>query len=163
MAKIGDRIVEKAFEALDTAPEGIRHAELVRRVVESDRSFKKNHVVGRVVGLIGRFPDRVYKPSRGLYRLTKYREPDTGQLKEELVPQQPRKFREEDFYAPFADWLVDEMEECTKAIALGGNRFRDRWGTPDVIGKRESKRSDIVQAPAREYYLLRSSRTQRSS
>ena len=39
------------------------------------------------------------------------------------------------------------MEECTKAIALGGNRFRDKWGTPDVIGKRESKRSDIIQAP----------------
>ena len=23
----------------------------------------------------------------------------------------------------------------------------DKWGTPDVIGKRESKRSDIIQAP----------------
>lgn len=43
--------------------------------------------------------------------------------------------------------LVNEMEECTKAIPLGGNRFRDKWGTPDVIGKRESKRSDIIQAP----------------
>ncbi len=30
---------------------------------------------------------------------------------------------------------------------MGGNRFRDKWGTPDVIGKRESKRSDILQAP----------------
>jgi len=30
---------------------------------------------------------------------------------------------------------------------LGGNRFRDKWGTPDVIGKRESRRSDILQAP----------------
>lgn len=39
------------------------------------------------------------------------------------------------------------MEECTKAIALGGKRFGDKWGTPDVIGKRESKRSDIIQAP----------------
>jgi hypothetical protein len=24
---------------------------------------------------------------------------------------------------------------------------RDKWDTPDVIGKRESKRSDIIQAP----------------
>jgi hypothetical protein len=30
---------------------------------------------------------------------------------------------------------------------LGGNRFKDKWGTPDVIGKKESKRSDIIQAP----------------
>jgi len=39
------------------------------------------------------------------------------------------------------------MEECTKAIPLGGNIFKDKWGTPDVIGKRESRRSDIVQGP----------------
>jgi len=36
--------------------------------------------------------------------------------------------------SPFADYLVKELEECTKAIPLGGNRFQDRWGTPDVIG-----------------------------
>ena len=42
---------------------------------------------------------------------------------------------------------MNETEECTKAVALGGNRFRDKWGTPDVLGKRESKRSDIIQAP----------------
>jgi hypothetical protein len=30
--------------------------------------------------------------------------------------------------------LVNDLEECTKAIPLGGNRFQDRWGTPDVIG-----------------------------
>jgi len=43
--------------------------------------------------------------------------------------------------------LVNEVEECTKAIALGGKKFRDKWETLDVIGKRESKRSDIIQAP----------------
>src|SRR6266849_6634974 len=75
----------------------------------------------------------------------KLRAADTDQLKEELIPKQPEKCKEEDFYQPFADWLVNEMEECTKAIVLGGNRFRDKWGTPDVIGKRESKRSDIIQ------------------
>ena len=42
---------------------------------------------------------------------------------------------------------MNETEECTKAVALGGNRFRDKWGTPDVLGKRESKRSDIIKAP----------------
>ena len=63
------------------------------------------------------------------------------------LPAGKAKIKEEQFYEPFADWLVNEMEECTKAIVLGGNRFRDKWGTPDVIGKRESKRSDIIQAP----------------
>jgi hypothetical protein len=76
-----------------------------------------------------------------------FRDKETDQLKPELVPTPLKKIREEDFYAPFADWLVNDLEECTKAISLGGNRFRDKWGTPDVIGKRESKRSDILQAP----------------
>ena len=147
MATIGERIVEKAFEVLDVTPEGVRYSDLVRRVLELDDSFKPNTVHGNVWNLDERFSDRVYKPSRGLYRLIKYREPGTDQLKEELVPKQPKKYKEEEFYEPFADWLVNEMEECTKAIALGGNRFRDKWGTPDVIGKRESKRSDIIQAP----------------
>lgn len=51
------------------------------------------------------------------------------------------------FYEPFADWLKNEAEDCTKAIALGRNKFKDKWGTPDVIGVRESLRSDIVKAP----------------
>ena len=33
----------------------------------------------------------------------------------------------------------------TLAISLGGNKFKDKWGTPDVVGKRESRRSDIIQ------------------
>ncbi len=30
---------------------------------------------------------------------------------------------------------------------MGGNVFRDKWGTPDVIGIREAKRSDIIKPP----------------
>jgi len=147
MAKIGERIITKAFEILDANPEGLRYSELVRRIAAEDASFNTNTIHGNVWNLQEQYPDRVYKPSRGLFRLTKFRDPDTDQLKEELVPKQPKKVKEEDFYEPFADWLVNEIEECTKAIPLGGNRFRDKWGTPDVIGKRESKRSDIIQAP----------------
>jgi hypothetical protein len=64
-----------------------------------------------------------------------------------VVPRGKTKLKEEDFYQPFADWLVNEMEECTKAIALGNKTFKDKWGTPDVVGKREQKKTDIVQAP----------------
>ncbi len=147
MAKIGERIINKAFEILETNPKGIRYSDLVRRVASSDPSFNTNYIVGKVVGLPEQYPNRVYKPGRGLFRLTKYREPGTDQLKEELVPKQPEKIKEEDFYRAFADWLVNETEECTQAIPLGGSRFRDKWGTPDVIGIRKSRPSDIIQAP----------------
>ena len=147
MATIGERIISKAFEILKENPEGSRYSELVRKIAASDGSLKTNTIHGNVWNLHEQFPTKVYKPSRGLFRLSEYRDPDTDQLKDDLVPKQPTKIKEEDFYEPFADWLVNDVEECTKAIALGGNRFRDKWGTPDVIGKRESKRSDIIQAP----------------
>ena len=92
-------------------------------------------------------PDKIYKPSRGLFRLVEFRSRETDQLEEKLISKQPKKIKEEDFYSSFADWLVNELEECSKAIPLGGNRFKDKWGTPDVIGKKESLRSDIIQAP----------------
>jgi hypothetical protein len=147
MAKIGDQIVQRAFEVLTAKPEGVRYAELVRGVLNLDGTFKVNTVHGNVWNLDERFPEKVYKPSRGLFRLTTFRAIDTDGLKDDLVAKPLKKFREDEFYEPFADWLLNETEECTKAIALGGNRFRDKWGTPDVIGKRESKRSDIIQAP----------------
>ena len=147
MVTIGEKIVGKAFDVLESNPDGVRYSDLVREVQNRDDSFKQNTVNGNVWNLHEQFPEKVYKPSRGLFRLMKFRDPDTDQLKEELVPKQPKKIKEEGFYEPFAEWLVNEVEECTKAISLGGNRFRDKWGTPDVIGKRESMRSDIIQAP----------------
>lgn len=147
MSTIGEQIADKALDILAKNPEGLRYAELVRQVSAANGSFKTNTIHGNVWNLQEQFPGKVYKPSRGLFRLLEFRDPETDQLKAELVPKQPRKVKEEDFYEPFAEWLVSELEECTKAISLGGNRFRDKWGTPDVIGKRESKRSDIIQAP----------------
>ncbi len=147
MAKIGERIIELGFNVLERNPEGVRHSELIRQISDADKTLNTNSIMGSIWNLQDRFPEEVYKPSRGLFRLVKYRDPDTDQLKEELVPKEAKRVREEEFYAPFADWLVNDVEECTKAIALGGSRFRDKWGTPDVIGKRESKRSDIIQAP----------------
>ena len=57
------------------------------------------------------------------------------------------KIREEDFYDAFGEWLINELEECTRSISVGGNRFKDKWGTPDVVGVREARRSDIIKPP----------------
>jgi hypothetical protein len=147
MATIGQRITDKALEILDRNPDGVRYSELVRQIAAADNSLKIDSVYITVSYLPADCPDRVYKPSRGLYRLTKYRDPGTDQLREDLLPETPQRVKEEDFYEPFARWLVEDVEECTKAIPLGGNRFRDKWGTPDVVGKWESRRSDIIPAP----------------
>lgn len=144
---ITEQIKKEALRFLGERPDGIRYAELVRLIQDATPTFKVNTIHGSVWDLDRRFPKKVYKPSRGLFRLTEFRDPDTEQLKEELVQRPPERVKEEDFYEPFKDWLLNDLEECTKAISLGGNKFKDKWGTPDVIGKRESKRSDIIQAP----------------
>lgn len=87
-----------------------------------------------------------FLPTRGLYKAVKFK--DTGEESKELAKKiRDEKIKEEDFYEAFGEWLVNELEECTKVTALGGNRFRDKWGTPDVIGIREAKRSDIIKPP----------------
>jgi hypothetical protein len=140
-----DKITSKAIAFLETEPNGIRYSDLVRRIHQEFPDIPINTIKGAVWNLDARFPQSVYKPARGLFRHTKYREKIVG---EEVAPALPiARAREQGFYRPFADWLVNEVEECTKAIALGGNKFRDKWGTPDVIGIREPRKSDILKPP----------------
>ena len=91
-------------------------------------------------------PQWVWKPSKGLYRHTDFREPVSLEQRSCLAGVPEQKIREEQFYRPFADWLRNDAEDVTHAIPLGGALFRDRWGTPDVIGKKESRRSDVIKA-----------------
>jgi len=143
---IRDRIKQQAVELIKAHPQGLRYSELFRMLREGPPSFNAGTINSTIWNLDVVRPEAVWKPSKGLYRHTAYKEPeaadDTG-----ARPAPQVKIREEQFYAPFSDWLKNEAEEVTQAIPLGGNIFRDRWGTPDVIGKRESKRSDVIKAP----------------
>lgn len=145
MATRKEKIIAKAIEIVKSNPNGIRYSDLVRGIHEEFPEIPVNTIHGTVWNLETRVPDEVYKPARGLFRHVEFREEEIGEERE--TPPEIVRIREEEFYEPFANWLVNELEECTKAIPLGGNKFRDRWGTPDVIGKREPRRSDIVKAP----------------
>jgi len=138
-------IVPKAVEILKGNPSGVRYTALLRKLQEELPDIPRNTIEGTIWNLETRLPGEVYKPARGLFRHTIFREDVTAE--EQPLPPSAAKVKEEEFYKPFADWLVSELEECTKAIPLGGNRFRDRWGTPDVIGIREPRKSDIIKPP----------------
>jgi len=145
--KITERSFATALKLLDENPTGLKFGELRAKLKEKDENFKPNTIGGCIWNLDARFPEDVYKPSKGLFRLTKYKK-----IEEAEAPVTPPKVakglvKEEDFYKPFAEWLMNEVEDVTEAIALGKNKFKDRWGTPDVIGKRESRRSDIIKGP----------------
>jgi len=147
---ITEHIRKIALKVLESRSEGIRYSELRTAILKENPSFNSNTVSGATWDLDATYPNEIYKPDRGVFRLLKFKEEIITQPDEPIIKRKNVKanaISEEDFYKPFADWLINELEECTKAIALGGNIFRDKWGTPDVVGVRESKRSDIIQFP----------------
>ncbi|MGC9145996.1 MAG: hypothetical protein ACP5GS_07815 [Nitrososphaeria archaeon] len=135
-----ENIRKKALQLLEKEPNGIRYSDLVNKI-ESEMGENRNTIAGSIWDLEKTYPELVYKPERGLFRHTKFKD---------TIPEaaQPTlgKIKETDFYRPFADWLVQaNLEDCTKAIPMGGNKFSDKWGTPDVIGINVSSQFDIIK------------------
>lgn len=143
-----DAIIAAAEKILDDKEQGLRFIALRCKIKEQHTSFPLGTITGAIRTIEKDRPDIFYKPDRGLFRLVKYRE-DNGEQQSEpkIATPEVARLQESDFYEPFADWLVNELEECTKAIPLGGNIFGSKWGTPDVIGVRKSKSSDVVKFP----------------
>ncbi len=132
-------IEKEILNFLEQHPEGARYSQIIRYLQEKFPKYPKGTIIGgfRNVILKNSQIDRI---DRGLFQLRKFQN-------QQIKSPKNKNIKEEDFYKAFADWLVNEIEECTNAIPLGGNIFQDKWGTPDVIGIRESKRSDIIQVP----------------
>jgi hypothetical protein len=139
------RIAQKAIELLAQEPDGVRHSVLLRRLQAELPDIPRNTIRGALVGLAELKPQEVYRPARGLFQHAKYREGATAAAVE--VPVTAPQVREEEFYASFAEYLTEDLEECTKCVALGGSAFPGKWGTPDVIGIRRSRETDLVKFP----------------
>jgi hypothetical protein len=123
----------------------LRYSELHAKISAFDTSFNPNTINGSIWKLDAIFPGKVYKPSKGLFRLVKYKPTETDMPESVVISIAAPKIKEEEYYEPFADWLTNEIEDVTVAIPLGRSKFKDKWGTPDVVGKRESRRSDIIK------------------
>ncbi len=141
---LSEVVKSKAIDFLKQNPDGLHWSELLRRikkVIEKDyKQFSDSAVAAALIRIYDKNPDDIfYKPTRGLWCLSEFRPKVSGP---QITPIGKDKSR---FYAPFADWLTHELEDVTRAITIGGNLFKDRWGTPDVVGKRESKHTDIVK------------------
>jgi hypothetical protein len=144
---IRERIRTLAFEILLANPQGLRYSDLHRRIRQADPDLKASTVNTSIWNLDTTHPERVYKPVKGLFRLLAFREAEPVETPSSTPASTQQRIREEVFYPLFANWLKNELEDVTHAIALGGNVFKDRWGTPDVIGKAESRRSDVIKGP----------------
>jgi hypothetical protein len=143
-----DLIISKAIEILLSKPQGVRYTTLQNEILNSLPGINPNSIGGVIWNLDANFPDDVYKADRGLFRHVSFRETHLAEPTAEPVasiPGQQVQLKEEDFYPSFATYLQFELEEVSKAIELGGNTFRDKWGTPDVIGITKPLPSDIIK------------------
>ena len=130
MAKLSvQQIRERAKQIVQESVTGIRYSDLVRRILSEHPETPKNTIHGSVWDLDTRFPDLIHKPSRGLFLPAR-----GGETSPTFVIEPTRLPKEEDFYAPFADWLKSELDEVTVAVPLGGAGLQKKWGTPDVVG-----------------------------
>lgn len=66
------RIYSTALDLLEQHPEGLRWSELLAKIRASDPGFHPKTVNGCVWKLVERFPDKVCKPEKGVFRLRKY-------------------------------------------------------------------------------------------
>ena len=66
---ITSQINKLIFKLLKENPKGLHWSELLKKIKENNPNFHPKTVNGCVWKLLERFPDKVYKPSRGLFRL----------------------------------------------------------------------------------------------
>lgn len=140
MATKQDLIRNKAVELLKNNPHGLRYYALAEELTKYFPDTPENTVYSSVWNIHITRTKEVYKPARGLF---KYRFSEEEEISE--IEKPPPTLREEDFYEPFANWLKDELGECSEAVALGANYLGKKWGTPDVIGIYKPSTRDVIK------------------
>ena len=140
-----EKIIKKAMEILRDRPDGIRYSELFRELKHILIEVPENTIHGTIWDLDKKVAE-IAKPERGIFILKKFiKEGLERKIKE--VEKPVRAINETIFYNSFAEYLESDLEECTKAIPLGGNKFEDKWGTPDVFGVYKFSETDPIRPP----------------
>jgi len=142
---ITETVIEKAKDLLQGEPAGLRYAKLHAAI----RAALPNVNVNTITGSLNRFRSSLpeFNPEKGFYRSPNFTDaepvlaPTSGKIDKQS------QIKEDLFYKPFSEWLTNELQEASKSITLGGNRFKDKWGTPDVIGVLRPKPTDIFTFP----------------
>lgn len=136
---IRKQVQDAALDIIKAHPQGIRWSDLHRAVAQR-LDEKPNTIHGSLYALSKKLPPGFHKPSKGLYA---FGDVEVTEPTPRITPQS--RLREATFYQPFADWLMAELEEASRAYPIGGNGAGGKWGTPDVIGLYEAKASDPIK------------------
>lgn len=149
MAKLGyKQIGELAKAYLKQSNEGVRWNTLVMDLAAANPETPVNTIWGATQQLFKHDP-KVQKISKGIYTYgeAKAKEIERPKLeaKAEILSASGKSVKEEEFYEPFAEWLRDGLDEVTEAIPIGGNVFKGKWNTPDVIGVLRPLTGDLIK------------------
>jgi hypothetical protein len=141
MAKLTMKEIQvEALKIVASQVGGIRYSNLHAAVQEKSPETPGNTISGAIWNLDTLFPEKVRKPSRGLFQPVGV--PTTTSPKTKVT-----KLREEDFYESFGEWLKSELDEVTEVVPVGGSSLRAKWGTPDVLGVYKPLASNLIKFP----------------
>jgi len=143
------RIREKAYEIIKERPSGIRFSELVDKIIKENHDFNVNTVNAQVAEL-RKHKDYKDKLSQipGIYMAIEYeKNPNLPSKNVEENKAERIKYSEKEFYEPFANFLRDNLNECTLVRVMGNSRLQFKWSTPDVVGYYKVKTTSRYQIP----------------
>jgi hypothetical protein len=142
------QIRERARGIVAENPGGIRFGALVEQIKQESPETPENTISGSIYNLQKLFSSEISKPSRGLFKSANADGDDSVVIgnPEQIAPT-GAKIRESEFYAPFADWLKDDLDEVTDVATLGGAPMKTKWGTPDVIGVYKPLAGNLIKFP----------------
>ena len=143
MTTARQRVAEAAYKIIKAHPTGIHWADLHRAVRKALPSENPNTIGGSLHHYRSHLHADVVRPDRGIYAIEGFAQADPIPASTPISA--TAKLKESDLYQPFADWLVNDLEEVTIAKAIGGTGAGGKWGTPDVIGLYAAKPSDPIK------------------
>ena len=114
MGKV-EEIQKKAIEVIQANPDGVSYNALIRVISEALPDYEYNTIVGTIVKLPSKEPNKVSRPERGWY----YPVYGTAVEEEGEEYEEEEKPAERDFYNSFADFF-QAVEQCEKVFPLGG-------------------------------------------
>jgi hypothetical protein len=138
------------LEILPEYPDGIQVRDLKAKIMAQASDLNPGTIQTVISDFTTESP-HIRRVARGVVALADVTEPSPPPVSEISFPatseQRAEIAREARFYEPFAAWVVDEADEATEAVVLGGAGLRVKWGTPDVIGVYKPRPSDLVKFP----------------
>ena len=145
MAGKRDAKMDFILKEMEKFNNGIRFSEIFKIMKDNFPEMTQGSLYGFIRDLYKYHVDKIDNPSRGLYILKKFDQGNNTDSQNVTVITTKTNIQEENFYEPFAEYLFNELEDCTKAISLGGNILGDKWGTPDVVAVMKPSMGDFVQ------------------